>query len=151
MAAEHFIGLLLKHTAEHALDHWHAWATCFGAMLRVARGDTEEGLHALQTILDGLPSDSFFVNYAGIQATLAEALGKTGEISTAHAVIDAALMRSERNEERWYLAEFLQNQGVSFTGWSAARGHRRKPKNSSAARSTALASRMRSLGNCGRP
>jgi predicted ATPase len=111
MAAEHFIRLLLKHTAAHALDLWHAWATCFGAMLRVARGDTEEGLHALQTILDGLPADSFFVNYAGIQATLAEALGKTGEISTAHAVIDAALTRSERNEERWYLAEFLRIKG----------------------------------------
>jgi predicted ATPase/DNA-binding winged helix-turn-helix (wHTH) protein len=111
MAAEHFIGLLLKHTAEHALDLWHAWAACFGAMLRVARGDTEEGLQALQTILNGLPPDSFFVNYAGIQAALAEALGKTGEISTAHAVIDAALMRSERDEERWYLAEFLRIKG----------------------------------------
>ena len=110
-AADRFIGLLLKHRAEHALDLWHAWAACFGAMLIIARGDTRAGLKALQMTLDGLPRDAFFVNYAGIQATLAEALGQTGAISTAHAIIDAALMRSERDDERCYLAEFLRIKG----------------------------------------
>ena len=67
-AAEHFINLLLKHTAEHALDLWHAWGTCFDAMLLIARGGTEDGLKALQGALDELPQGAFFAQYAGIHA-----------------------------------------------------------------------------------
>ncbi len=110
-AAEHFIDLLLELTIAHALDLWHCWGVCFGAMLPVARGDTAAGLKALQGALEELPEDAFFVRYAGIHATLAEALGKTGAISKSHATIDQALMRSEQNGERWYLAEFLRIKG----------------------------------------
>lgn len=110
-AAEHFIDLLLKHTEEHALDLWHSWGTCFGAMLHIARGSTAEGLNALHRALDELPQGAFFAHYAGIHATLAEALGKVGAISRGHATIDGAVMRSERDEERWYVAEFLRIKG----------------------------------------
>jgi predicted ATPase/DNA-binding winged helix-turn-helix (wHTH) protein len=110
-AAERFIDLLLKHTLEHVLDLWHAWATCFGATLLIARGSTHEGLKTLQGVLDELPKGAFFAHNAGIQATLAEALGRVGAISRAHAIIDQALMRSERDEERWYMAEFLRIRG----------------------------------------
>jgi predicted ATPase/DNA-binding winged helix-turn-helix (wHTH) protein len=110
-AAEHFIHLLLRHTEEHALDLWHAWGTCFGAMLDIARGSTVEGLNALHRALDQLPQGAFFAHYAGIHATLAEALGKVGAVSRGHATIDGAVMRSERDEERWYLAEFLRIKG----------------------------------------
>jgi predicted ATPase/DNA-binding winged helix-turn-helix (wHTH) protein len=109
--AEHFINLLLRHTVEHALDLWYAWGTCFGAMLLIARGSTDEGLNALQRALGELPHDAFFAHYAGIQATLAEALGKVGAISRGHATINEAVMRSERDEERWYMAEFLRIKG----------------------------------------
>jgi predicted ATPase len=110
-AAGRFIDLLLKHTLEHALDLWHAWGTCFGATLLIARGSTDEGLKTLQRILDELPEGAFFAHYAGTQATLAEALGRVGAISSGHATIDRALMRSERDEERWYMAEFLRIKG----------------------------------------
>ena len=118
-AAERFINLLLKHTSEHALDLWHAWGTCFGAMLLIARGSTDEGLRTLNGALDELPRGAFFAHYAGIQATLAEALGRVGAISRAHATIDEALMRAERDEERWYMAEFLRIKGEA----SLPRGH----------------------------
>ena len=110
-AAGRFIDQLLKHSLEHALDLWHAWGTCFGATLLIARGSTDEGLKALQRILDELPKRAFFAHHAGIQATLAEALGRVGSISRGHATIDQALMRSERDEERWYMAEFLRIKG----------------------------------------
>jgi predicted ATPase len=42
---------------------------------------------------------------------LAESLGKVGAISRGQAIIDQALMRSERDEERWYMAEFLRIKG----------------------------------------
>jgi predicted ATPase/DNA-binding winged helix-turn-helix (wHTH) protein len=111
IAAERFIDLLLKHTAEHALDLWHAWGTCLGAMLLIARGSIDDGLETLNKALDELPQGAFFAHYAGIHATLAEALGRVGAISRGHAIIDAALARSARNEEGWYAAEFLRIKG----------------------------------------
>ena len=111
IAAQHFINLLLELTIEHALDLWHGWGVCFSAMLPIARGDTDEGLKALQAALDELPEDAFFARYAGIHATWAEALGRVGAISRAHATIDQALKRSEHDGERWYLAEFLRIKG----------------------------------------
>jgi predicted ATPase len=110
-AAERFIDLLLKYTLEHALELWHAWGMCFGATLLIARGNTGEGLNTLQRVLDELPKRAFFAHYALIQATLAEALGRVGAISKGHATIDHALMRSERDDERWYMAEFLRIKG----------------------------------------
>jgi predicted ATPase/DNA-binding winged helix-turn-helix (wHTH) protein len=110
-AAGRFIDQLLKHSLQHALDLWHAWGTCFGAALLIARGSTDTGLKTLQTILDELPKGAFFAHHAGIQATLAEALGRIGAISRGHATVDQALMRSERDEERWYMAEFLRIKG----------------------------------------
>lgn len=110
-AAERFIGLLLKCTLEHALDLWHAWGMCFSATLLIARGHSDEGLNTLQRILDELPNVAFFAQYALIQATLAEALGRVGAISKAHATIEQALIRSERDDERWYMAEFLRIKG----------------------------------------
>jgi predicted ATPase/DNA-binding winged helix-turn-helix (wHTH) protein len=111
MAAERFINLLLRHTAEHALDLWHDWGICFGAALLIARGNINEGLKALKAALDGLPREAFFARYAGIRATLAEALGRVGAIPSGHATIDEALLRSEQQGERWYIAEFLRIKG----------------------------------------
>jgi predicted ATPase len=111
VAAELFINLLLKHTVEHALDLWHAWGKCFDAMLVIARGGTVEGLKTLDGALNELPRGAFFAHYAGIHATLAEAFGKVGALSSGHATIDDALMRSERDDERWYMAEFLRIKG----------------------------------------
>jgi predicted ATPase/DNA-binding winged helix-turn-helix (wHTH) protein len=113
-AAEHFITLLQRHALEHALHLWHAWGTCFGAMLLIARGNNDEGLEILQRTLDELPQGAFFEHYAGILAVLAETFGRVGAISKGHATIDDALRRSERDEERWYIAEFLRVKGELF-------------------------------------
>ena len=113
-AAERFVNLLQTLAMAHALHLWHAWGTCFSAMLLIARGNNDEGLAALHKTLDELPLGAFFEHYAGIRAVLAEAFGRAGAISKGQATIDDALMRSERNEERWYLAEFLRVKGELF-------------------------------------
>jgi predicted ATPase len=110
-AAERFIAWLLKHSAEHALDLWHAWGQCFSATLVIARGNTAAGLAALHEALNELPEDAFYMRYAGLHGTLAQALGSVGAVSNGLAIIDEALARSERDEERWYLAEFLRVKG----------------------------------------
>ncbi len=113
-AAELFIKLLLKHTTEHTLHLWHTWGTCFSATLTIARGEINEGLETLHGILDELPPGAFFAHYAGIRATLAEAFGHIGALSSGHATIDDAIMRSERDDEQWYTAEFLRIKGELF-------------------------------------
>jgi predicted ATPase len=80
-------------------------------MLLIARGSIDEGLKTLNRALEELPQEAFFAHYAGIHATLAESLGRVGETSRGHATIDAAVARSTRNEERWYVAEFLRIKG----------------------------------------
>jgi predicted ATPase len=80
-------------------------------MLLVARGSIEEGLKTLHKVLDELPQGAFFAHYAGIHATLAEAFGRHGALSRGHATIDDALMRAERDEEHWYIAEFMRIKG----------------------------------------
>jgi predicted ATPase/DNA-binding winged helix-turn-helix (wHTH) protein len=110
-AAERFIGLLIRHSAEHALDIWHTWGRCFVATLLIERGRTEEGLAVLRKALDGLPQGAFYMRYTGFQGTLAEALGKVGAVSDGLSTIDEALARSDRDDERWYVAECLRIKG----------------------------------------
>jgi predicted ATPase len=110
-AAERFITLLLRHSADHALDLWHAWGRCFAAELLMARGSVNEGLEALQEVIDSLTRGAFFIHNAPLRATLADALGKTGQISRGLTIIDEALARSDLYEERWYMAEFLRIKG----------------------------------------
>jgi predicted ATPase len=110
-AAERYINLLQRHALEDALHLWHAWGVCFGAMLLIARGNNDGGLETLQKTLDELPEGTFFEHYAGIRAALAETFGRVGAISKGHATIDDALRRSNRDEELWYVAEFLRIKG----------------------------------------
>ena len=70
IAADRFINLLLRHAMEHGLDLWHAWGTCFSAMLLIASGRSDEGLEKLNLTLHELPNGAFFAHYAGIHATL---------------------------------------------------------------------------------
>lgn len=77
----------------------------------IARGETEAGVLALEATLAGLPEGAFFAHYAGIHATLAEALGRMGATARGLAVIDQVIAWSERNDEAWYLAEFLRVRG----------------------------------------
>lgn len=110
-AAERFIGLLIRHSADHALDIWHSWGRCFAATLLIERDRTEEGLAALRKALDGLPQGAFYMRYTGFQGTLAEAFGKVGAVSDGLSTIDEALARSDRDNERLYVAECLRIKG----------------------------------------
>jgi predicted ATPase len=68
-------------------------------------------LDALQKVIDSLTRGAFFLHNAPLRATLADALGKAGQISRGLTTIDEALARSDRYDERWYMAEFLRIKG----------------------------------------
>jgi predicted ATPase len=111
-AAELFIRRLVEHTAKHGLDLWNSWGHCFEGMLLIARGDYLPGSRALRAALNKLPQHN--MRYGGTYAYLAEALGAVGDVPGGLSVIQEAIGRSEEDEERWHIAEFLRIKGELF-------------------------------------
>src|SRR5882672_4245286 len=90
---------------------WHAWGRAFEGILFIKRGDAINGLALLRTARGELRETGFAALYAEILRALAEALAGAGEVVEGLVTIDEALARSERNEERWCLAELLRIKG----------------------------------------
>jgi predicted ATPase len=110
-ATERFVAMLLDHSARNALASWRAEGRCFQGVLQIKRGDIAGGLQALRTALDQLAGINFSLRYTALLGELAESLGRAGEIAQGTGAIAEALARSERNEERWCIAELLRIQG----------------------------------------
>jgi predicted ATPase/DNA-binding winged helix-turn-helix (wHTH) protein len=129
--AERFVAMLTDQAARRALDRWHAWNSCinsFRGVLLIKQGDLVNGLQVLRTSLTEGPDTRFFRHLAFL-GELAEALGHSGEIGQGLTVVNEALTRSERSEERWCIAELLRIKGGLVcrqdapTAAGAAEGH----------------------------
>jgi predicted ATPase len=107
-AAGRFVAMLLDHSVRHSLASWQAEGRCFEGVLLVKRGDLANGLRVLRTALDELPGINFSLRYTALLGELAETLGRVGEVGQGVKAIDDALARSDRNEERWCIAELLR-------------------------------------------
>src|SRR6266478_2959094 len=90
---------------------WHAWGRAFEGILFIKRGDAINGLALLRSARGELRETGFAALYTEILRALAEALAGAGEVAEGLATIDEALARSERNEERWCVAELLRIKG----------------------------------------
>src|SRR5712671_5372496 len=110
-ATERAVATLLDEAARHALAIWHAWGRAFEGILFIKRGDAINGLALLRSARGELRETGFAALYAEILRALAEALAGAGEVAEGLATIDEALARSERNEERWCVAELLRIKG----------------------------------------
>ena len=108
-AAEHYTEMLLDHSTRHALARWRAFGRCFQGMLVIQRGDLDTGLRLLRAAFD----DPAAVGSARRLFTfhMAEAWGRAGQIADGLAMIEEAIVRSERGEERWVIAELLRVKG----------------------------------------
>jgi predicted ATPase/DNA-binding winged helix-turn-helix (wHTH) protein len=110
-AGECFVSMLLDHSARHALALSHAWGRYLEGVLRIKRGDAVAGLRLLRTTFDELGETRFVLRYTAFLGALAEGLTGAGQVTQGLVTIDEALARSERNEERWCLAELLRIKG----------------------------------------
>jgi predicted ATPase/DNA-binding winged helix-turn-helix (wHTH) protein len=110
-AAERSLAMLLDHSARHAVSRWYAWGRCFEGALLVKRGEVSTGLRLLRAALDDLRETRFVLRYTAFLGDLAEALSRAGEIARGLEAIDEALERSERNDERWCIAELCRIKG----------------------------------------
>jgi predicted ATPase len=80
------------------------------------------GLAVLKTALDGLHATNFAFCTTAFLGAPAEGLTAAGQFAEAHVAIDAALERTERNDERWYMPELLRIKGEIIRSDGSADG-----------------------------
>ena len=83
----------------------------FCGVLTVQRGDLAAGLHLLEEALGGLRNIDFGVHYLYFLCEYASALGLAGRTDSGLDAIEQAIARSDRNDERWCIAEVLRIKG----------------------------------------
>jgi predicted ATPase len=111
-SAERYVKALMDLSARHAMElWWNFGGRCFGGVLLVKRGDIGAGLELLRTAFACVPENAFIMLLFPFLAEIGEALGRDGKAAEGLSIIDEALGRSERFEERWCVAELLRIKG----------------------------------------
>src|SRR5260370_32280218 len=108
--AERYIKALMDRSTRHTLELWNLVGRCFGGVLLVKRGEVGAGLELLRAAFARVPQDSLSLPYTLFLAEIADALGRDGRAAEGLSIIDETLARSERDEERWCVAELLRIQ-----------------------------------------
>ena len=111
-SVERYVKALMDLSARHAMElWWNLGGRCFEGVLLVKRGDIGAGLELLRTAFARVPQNAFSLLYTPFLAEIADALGREGKVAEGLSLIDEALGRSERFEERWCVAELLRIKG----------------------------------------
>jgi predicted ATPase/DNA-binding winged helix-turn-helix (wHTH) protein len=110
VAAEHYVSMLLDHSARFALTFWAARGRSYQGALVIKRGDVDTGFQLLRAGFDEL-GEARSVAFGLIELLMPEALGRAGQIAEGLAAIEAAINHSENTEERWMIAEMLRIKG----------------------------------------
>ena len=111
-AAERFVGMLLDHAARNALASWQAEARCFpGRTAGQARRRRQRLCRSCAPRSMSSRNEFFSAICRRCSANWRKRSVTPGEIAQGLATIDQALARSERNDERWCIAELLRIKG----------------------------------------
>jgi predicted ATPase len=85
--------------------------------LLINRGEFVTGLAVLRNALAVLSRMGFTVRYVEFLGVMAQGLGGAGQLSEALATIDEALAQTDRDGQRWCVAESLRIKGeLLFNG-----------------------------------
>jgi predicted ATPase len=103
--------MLIDLATSHSAALWKIWGRCLEGKLLIKRGEFAAGSVALRTALDTCDKTGWTRGYPEFLGALAEGLAGLGQLTEGLATIDEALARSERNEERWCVAELLRIKG----------------------------------------
>lgn len=102
--------LLREHLALHPIGYWNALSVALDGLLRIALGD-RSGIAMLRESLDALDDCGFRLRFPAFLGALAQGLGAEGNLSGAHATIDAAISAAVTSGECWCMAELLRIKG----------------------------------------
>ena len=105
---ERYVSLLLDVAVRHALTFWENWGRYLEGTLLIRRGELVTGPRVLRAALDAFRETGWAMRAPEFLGILAESLIGAGQIAEPLAMIDAALAKAERDEERWCLAELLR-------------------------------------------
>jgi predicted ATPase/DNA-binding winged helix-turn-helix (wHTH) protein len=108
-AAEHHVEMLLDNSTRHALTRLGAFGRCYQGMLAIQRGDLSTGLRLLHAALDEPAAAGSTLRLLAF--LISTASGHVGQIAVGLPEIEEAIVRSERTEERWLIAELLRVKG----------------------------------------
>lgn len=110
-AATKAVNMLLEYSVKYGVTIPHVWGIALQGTLILRCGDPETASVHLRAALDELRGINFTIYNAALFGNLAESLVGAGQTAEALITIDDALVQSEREEERWCIAELLRIKG----------------------------------------
>jgi predicted ATPase len=109
-AAESYLSMLVDQSTRHSLPFWAPLGRTDRGVLLIKRGDLDAGLRLLRAGYDEFGEGRVAWRLTTFLDAM-EALGRTGQIGDALALVEEAIDHSERTEERWAFAELLRVKG----------------------------------------
>jgi predicted ATPase/DNA-binding winged helix-turn-helix (wHTH) protein len=108
---EEFVAALIDTATAHGLGFWRAEGRCYEGILRAMKGDATGGLETFRRAVQELSDHGTGMNLSGHLAGMAGALAGTAEATHGATLVEEALCRGERHEDRWCVPELLRLQG----------------------------------------
>ena len=110
-AVDRYVTLLLDQSARQAMEFWRIYGRAFHALLIAKRDQTDESVARLGAAVEDLQEIHYGVYYTMFLGEYGDALRRAGRPAEALEVIDRAMARAERNDERWFFPELLRIRG----------------------------------------
>ncbi len=107
--ARRYTNDLLDFSAMHG--PWKVWGDCYSGAVHIESGNFAEGIRFLSIGLGALPRRAFVHRHVSFLGSLSIGRLRAGDPGGAMTAITEALEQSERNEDRWYVAELLRIKG----------------------------------------
>ena len=111
VAGDRYTAMLAHHATQHGAEVWKTYGRCFKGMLLIKRHEFDAGVPLLTAAVDELRRARYVQYDTAFLAALAEGFAGAGQAVRGLAVIDEALARLDRTEERWIVAELLRLKG----------------------------------------
>ena len=110
-AADRYTAMLVHHAARLSANVWQTYGRCFTAMLLIKRDELGTGVPMLTAAVDELRRARYVQYDTAFLAALAEGFAGAGQAVRGISVVDEALARLDRTDERWIVAELLRLKG----------------------------------------
>jgi predicted ATPase len=153
-AAEHYIAMLLEHSAMLALASWGTRGRIFQSLLVIMRGDADHGSRRLRAGFEEFVAMSAWTSMMHLNE-LAAGFSRAGQVAEGLAATERAMEQAEHTGARWQFPESLRIKGELLllqaeTGAAAAAETHFRKALDWARRQGAVALELRAATSCAR-